>query len=71
MAKKPQTKQITIREYVEKANPERFRKNRKNPSAPLTQQAIKHRIKKGIELPEVLRYDKVSHLHILTVDINF
>ena len=71
MAKKPQTKQITIREYVEKVSPERFRKNRKDPNKPLTQQAIKHRIKKGLELPQVLKYDRVSHLHILTVDINF
>jgi hypothetical protein len=71
MAKKPQTKQITIREYVEKVSPERFRKNRKHPEKPLTQQAIKHRIKKGILLPEVIAYTKVSHLHILTVDIDF
>jgi hypothetical protein len=68
---KQKTKQITIREYVEKVSPERFRKNRKNPNAPLTQQAIKHRIKKGLELPQVIKYDRVSHLHILTVDINF
>ena len=68
---KQKTKQITIRQYVEKANPERFRKNRKNPTAPITQQAIKHRIKKGLELFEVIRYDKVGHTHILTVDIDF
>ena len=71
MAKKPQTKQITIREYVEKANPERFRKNRKNPDAPLTQQAIKHRIKKGMILPDCISYKRVGTFHILTVDIDF
>ena len=68
---KEKTKQITIREYVLKANPARFRQNRKEPNKPLTQQAIKHRIKKGIELPQVKRYDKVGHTHILTVDIDF
>ena len=68
---KQKTKQITIREYVEKANPARFRQNRKYPDKPLSQQAIKHRIKKGLSLPDVLKYTKVSHLHILTVDINF
>ena len=51
---KEKTKQITIREYVEKANPARFRQNRKYPDKPLSQQAIKHRIKKGIQLPCLL-----------------
>ena len=68
---KEKTKQITIREYVEKANPARFRQNRKYPDKPLSQQAIKHRIKKGLELPMVSRYDKVGSFHILTVDIDF
>lgn len=68
---KSKTKQITIAQYVEKANPARFRNNRKYPDKPITAQAIKHRIKKGLELPQVRRYDKVGYSHILTVDINF
>jgi hypothetical protein len=71
MAKKPQTKQITIAQYVEKANPARFRQNRKYPDKPITAQAIKHRIKKGLILPEVIKYDRVGFSHILTVDIDF
>ena len=39
------TKQISVKEYAEKINPTLFRANRKYPNAPMTQQAIKYRIK--------------------------
>ena len=39
------TKQISLSEYAARVSPEGFRKNRKNPEEPLTQQAIKYRIK--------------------------
>lgn len=46
------TKQISLSEYASRVSPEGFRKNRKNPEEPLTQQAIKYRIKMGMELPD-------------------
>lgn len=65
------TKQIGVMEYASKIDPDYFRKNRKALNAPLTRQAIKYRIKKGMELPEVIRYDRVGKIHVLTVDANF
>lgn len=65
------TKQISVKEYAEKINPEHFRANRKDLNAPMTQQAIKYRIKNNLQLPEVLKYNRVGKIHILTVDINF
>lgn len=67
----PKYKQISIQEYVNKANPASFRKNRKYPDRPVTQQAIKARIKKGVELPFVKSYIKVGGVHILTVKEDF
>ncbi len=65
------TKQISVKEYATKVNPEHFRANRKNPSASLTQQGIKYRIKKNMILPEVIKYNRVGKVHVLTVDVNF
>lgn len=65
------TKQISLSEYAAKVSPEGFRKNRKNPEEPLTQQAIKYRIKMGMELPEVIEAKKIGKVHVLTVDANF
>lgn len=58
-------------EYAEKINPAHFRANRKRPEEQLTQQAIKYRVKKGLPLPEVIKYDKVGKIHVLTVLANF
>ena len=68
---KQKTKQISITEYIGKVNPLFFRTNRKNPNAQITEQAIRKRIKNGKELPDVIRYDKVGKVHILTVDFKF
>jgi hypothetical protein len=65
------TKQISVKEYADKINPEHFRANRKNPSAPMTQQAIKYRIKHNLQLPEVIKYNRVGKVHVLMVDANF
>lgn len=65
------TKQISVKEYADRINPEYFRANRKNLSAPMTQQSIKYRIKNNLQLPEVLKYNRVGKVHVLTVDINF
>jgi hypothetical protein len=65
------TKQISVKEYSEKVSPNYFRSNRKNPNASLTQQAIKYRIKNNMILPEVIKYNKVGKVHVLTVDVNF
>jgi hypothetical protein len=37
----------------------------------MTQQAIKYRIKNNLALPEVLKYNKIGKIHILTVKENF
>lgn len=68
---KKKTKQISIDEYVSKVNPEFFRTNRKNPTANVTGSAIRKRIRKGMGLPDVIKYNKVGKVHILTVNINF
>ena len=65
------TKQISVKEYAEKINPTLFRANRKYPNAPMTQQAIKYRIKNNLQLPEVIKYNKVGKIHILMVNENF
>ena len=65
------TKQISLSEYASRVSPEGFRKNRKNPEEPLTQQAIKYRIKMGMELPDVIESKKIGKVHVLTVDANF
>ena len=65
------TKQISVKEYASKIGPDNFRANRKHPTAPMTQQAIKYRIKNNLALPEVLKYNKIGKIHILTVNENF
>jgi hypothetical protein len=65
------TKQISLSEYASRVSPEGFRKNRKNPEEPLTQQAIKYRIKMGMELPDVIESKKIGKVHVLTVNVNF
>lgn len=65
------TKQISVTEYASRVDSSLFRSNRKNPNAPLTQQAIKYRIKNNMHLPEVIKYNKVGKVHVLTVDANF
>jgi len=65
------TKQISVTEYAGKVDPSLFRSNRKNPNASLTQQAIKYRIKNNMHLPDVLKYNKVGKVHVLTVNENF
>jgi len=64
-------KQISIKEYAEKINPEHFRSNRKYPDRPITQQTIKYRIKHNLGLPEVIKYNRVGKIHVLTVNSNF
>lgn len=65
------TKQISLMEYASKVDPSLFRSNRKNLAAAITKQAIKYRIKHNLQLPEVVKYNKVGKVHVLTVDINF
>lgn len=71
MIKPRKTKQISLQEYAEKIDPNYFRANRKNPNAPITQSAIKYRVKHNLELPLVLKYKKVGKIHVLTVNANF
>ena len=65
------TKQISIKDYVAKIDPNYFRVSNKYPDSPVTRQAIKYRIKKGMDLPEVIRYDKIGKVHVLTVKEDF
>ena len=65
------TKQISVLEYANKINPEFFRKNRKYPDAPMTRHAIMYRIKNNMPLPEVLKYNRIGKVHVLTVNANF
>jgi len=65
------TKQISVLEYANKINPDYFRKNRKYPDTPLTRHAIMYRIKHNMTLPEVIKYNKVGKVHVLTVNSNF
>ena len=64
-------KQISVKEYAEKINPSLFRGNRKYPNSPMTQQAIKYRIKHNMELPEVIKYTKIGKIHVLSVNEKF
>jgi hypothetical protein len=65
------TKQISVLEYANKINPDYFRKNRKYPNTPLTRHAIMYRIKHDMPLPEVIKYNRVGKVHVLTVNNNF
>ena len=58
-------------EYSQKINPTHFRANRKFPNQQITQQAIKYRIKNGLPLPEVVKYNRVGKIHVITVLANF
>ena len=64
-------KQMSVSEYASKIDPIYFRENRKNPNAMITQQAIKYRIKNNMTLPEVLKYNKIGKVHVLTVKYDF
>lgn len=65
------TKQIGILEYATKIDPSYFRLKTDDPNREISRQAIKYRIKKGMELPEVIKYTRVGKVHVLTVDANF
>jgi hypothetical protein len=65
------TKQISLMEYSQKIDPSHFRANRKFPNQQITQQAIKYRIKNGMLLPEVVKYNRVGKIHVITVLANF
>jgi len=65
------TKQISLMEYSQKINPSHFRANRKFPNQQITQQAVKYRIKNGMPLPEVVKYNRIGKIHVITVLANF
>jgi hypothetical protein len=65
------TKQISVLEYSQKINPSYFRKNRKYPNMPITRHTIMYRIRKNMELPEVIQYNRVGKVHVLMVNANF
>lgn len=65
------TKQISALEYSQRINPEYFRQNRRYPNSPVSRHAIFYRIKNNMELPEVIKYNKVGKVHVLTVAHNF
>jgi hypothetical protein len=71
MNKPRKTKQISLQEYAGKIDPSYFRANRKNPNSPITQSAVKYRVKHNLDLPLVLKYKKVGKIHVLTVNTNF
>ena len=64
-------KQISVLEYAEKINPNYFRKNRKDPDTPLTRHAIMYRIRNNMPLPEVIKYNRVGKVHVLSVKHDF
>ena len=64
-------KQISLMEYSQKIDPSHFRANRKFPNQQITQQAIKYRIKNGMPLPEVVKYNRIGKIHVITVLANF
>jgi hypothetical protein len=64
-------KQISLMEYSQKINPSHFRANRKFPNQQITQQAVKYRIKNGMPLPEVVKYNRIGKIHVITVLANF
>lgn len=65
------TKQISVKEYAEKIDPLKFRKNRKSPNDKITLQTIKYRINNGLPMPEVIAYTKIGKIHVLTVAEDF
>ena len=65
------TKQISLQEYANKIDRDYFRLNKKNPYEKITQQAIKYRIKTGLPLPEVIKYNRVGKVHVLSVKHDF
>ena len=65
------TKQISVLEYSKKINPKYFRDNRKYPNTPISRHSIFYRIKNNLPLPEVIKYDKVGKVHVLTVKADF
>ena len=65
------TKQISVQEYALKINPSYFRVNKKNPNAQLSKQAIKYRINNNLFLPEVIKYNRVGKVHVLSVRHDF
>ena len=65
------TKQISVLEYSQKINPAYFRKNRKYPNMPITRHTLMQRIRNNMELPEVLKYNRVGKVHVLMVNANF
>ena len=65
------TKQISVLEYSQKVNPAYFRKNRKYPNMPITRHTIMYRIRNNMELPEVIKYNRVGKVHVLMVNANF
>jgi len=65
------TKQISVLEYSQKINPSYFRKNRKYPNMPITRHTIMYRIRNNMELPEVIKYNRVGKVHVLMVNANF
>lgn len=58
MSKNKNTKKITLQEYAANISPSYFRSNRKYPDRQITLQALKHRIKKGIPLPLVIKIEQ-------------
>jgi len=65
------TKQISVLEYSQKISPAYFRKNRKYPDMPITRHTIMYRIRNNMELPEVIKYNRVGKVHVLMVNPNF
>jgi hypothetical protein len=65
------TKQISVLEYSQKISPAYFRKNRKYPDMPITRHTIMYRIRNNMELPEVIKYNRVGKVHVLMVNANF
>lgn len=65
------TKHISILEYAQKINPSYFRKNRKYPDNPITRHAIMYRVRNNMSLPEVIKYNKVGKVCVLTVKNDF
>jgi hypothetical protein len=64
-------KQISVLEYAQKINPAYFRKNRKYPNMPVTRHTIMYRIKNNMPLPEVIKYNRVGKVHVLSVKADF
>ena len=65
------TKQISVLEYSQKISPVYFRKNRKYPDMPITRHTIMYRIRNNMDLPEVIKYNRVGKVHVLTVNTDF